>query len=136
MAKEDTAVLEQHPVHYLHELTMAEEVRLERLFNKLDKDGNGRIDIADLSGALKEFGLSSKYAEVNLNLLFGHLFILTVCLLWENVGCSVRWISIFVILLSLYDSHEEKECEEFRLVSVFWLHSICYYFINTDEKQT
>lgn len=53
------------PVHYLHELPQADEERLERLFKKLDRDGNGRIDIHDLSSALKEFGISSAYAEVS-----------------------------------------------------------------------
>lgn len=52
------------PVHYLHELPQADEERLERIFKKLDRDGNGRIDIHDLSAALKEFGLSHQYAEV------------------------------------------------------------------------
>ncbi|XP_055620951.1 calcium-binding mitochondrial carrier protein SCaMC-2 isoform X2 [Toxorhynchites rutilus septentrionalis] len=51
------------PVHYLHELPQADEERLEKIFNKLDRDGNGRIDIHDLSSALKEFGLSHQYAE-------------------------------------------------------------------------
>ncbi|EAT44005.1 AAEL004589-PA [Aedes aegypti] len=51
------------PVHYLHELPQADEERLERIFKKLDRDGNGRIDIHDLSAALKEFGLSHQYAE-------------------------------------------------------------------------
>lgn len=53
-----------HPPHYLHELPSEEEERLERLFVKLDKDGNGRIDIHDLSHALKEFGVHHRYAEV------------------------------------------------------------------------
>lgn len=52
------------PVHYLHELSQADEERLEKLFNTLDKDGNGRIDIHDLSDALKEAGLCHSYAEV------------------------------------------------------------------------
>lgn len=56
------------PVHYLHELSQADEERLEKLFNTLDKDGNGRIDIHDLSDALKEAGLCHSYAEVR-NLL-------------------------------------------------------------------
>lgn len=41
-----------------------DEERLEKIFNKLDRDGNGRIDIHDLSEALREFGLSHQYAEV------------------------------------------------------------------------
>lgn len=51
--------------HYFHELPMAEEERYAALFRALDKDGNGRIDIFDLSEAIKEFGLSDHYAEVH-----------------------------------------------------------------------
>lgn len=47
------------------ELPQEDEERLEKLFNQLDRDGNGRIDIHDLSEALREFGLSSVYAEVS-----------------------------------------------------------------------
>lgn len=52
-------------VHYVHELPLADEERLEKLFNQLDRNGNGKIDVHDLSAALKEFGLSSQYAEVS-----------------------------------------------------------------------
>lgn len=52
------------PIHYVHELPQADEERLEKLFKTLDRDGNGRIDIADLSAALKDVGISHKYAEV------------------------------------------------------------------------
>lgn len=52
------------PIHYVHELPAADEERLEKLFKNLDRDGNGRIDISDLSAALKDVGLSHKYAEV------------------------------------------------------------------------
>ncbi|XP_066251116.1 calcium-binding mitochondrial carrier protein SCaMC-2 [Euwallacea similis] len=51
------------PPHYFHELPQENEERLERLFIKLDKNGNGRIDIHDLSAALREQGVSQKYAE-------------------------------------------------------------------------
>lgn len=53
------------PVHYVHELPHADEERLERLFKTLDRDSNGRIDIHDLSAALKDIGLSDSYAEVS-----------------------------------------------------------------------
>lgn len=53
------------PVHYIHELPLADEERLEDLFKTLDRDGNGRIDIHDLSAALKDIGLSDTYAEVS-----------------------------------------------------------------------
>lgn len=52
----------QQPNH--HELPHADEERLEKLFNNLDRDGNGRIDVHDLSAALKDHGLSHQYAEV------------------------------------------------------------------------
>ncbi|XP_037939517.1 calcium-binding mitochondrial carrier protein SCaMC-2 isoform X2 [Teleopsis dalmanni] len=45
------------------ELPHEDEERLEKLFKSLDRDGDGRIDIHDLSEALREFGLSSVYAE-------------------------------------------------------------------------
>lgn len=38
--------------------------RLESIFKRLDRSGNGRIDIQDLSVALKDFGVSLQYAEV------------------------------------------------------------------------
>ncbi|XP_055538928.1 calcium-binding mitochondrial carrier protein SCaMC-2 isoform X4 [Wyeomyia smithii] len=62
-------------VHYLHELPQADEERLEKIFNKLDRDGNGRIDIHDLSAALKEFGLSHQYAEEYGHSLFFQRFL-------------------------------------------------------------
>lgn len=61
------------PIHYVHELPQADEERLEKLFNTLDRDGNGRIDIHDLSAALKDVGLSHKYAEV-CNCIYVHFF--------------------------------------------------------------
>ncbi|KAL9910363.1 uncharacterized protein ACN427_005078 [Glossina fuscipes fuscipes] len=45
------------------ELPQEDEERLEKLFKQLDRDGNGRIDIHDLSEALREFGLSSVYVR-------------------------------------------------------------------------
>jgi Ca2+-binding EF-hand superfamily protein len=53
-------------VHYYHELAAEDEERLEKLFNKLDVDGNGRIDIHDLSASLKEFGLNPEHAKVRM----------------------------------------------------------------------
>lgn len=58
------------PVHYVHELPQADEERLERLFKTLDRDENGRIDIHDLSAALKDIGVSHKYAEVIIKITF------------------------------------------------------------------
>ncbi|XP_030572300.1 calcium-binding mitochondrial carrier protein SCaMC-1-B isoform X1 [Drosophila novamexicana] len=44
------------------EIPAEDEERLERIFNQLDRDGDGKIDIHDLSAALHEFGMSSVYA--------------------------------------------------------------------------
>lgn len=52
------------PPHYLHELPAGDEERLEKIFNKLDMDGNGRIDVHDLSKALHDVGVHKRYAEV------------------------------------------------------------------------
>lgn len=56
------------------ELPQEDEERLGKLFTRLDRDGNGRIDIHDLSEALREFGLSSVYAEVSLKQIGEHEF--------------------------------------------------------------
>lgn len=53
------------PPQFLHELPHEDEERLEKLFNRLDKNGNGRIDIHDLSAALREYGVHHGYAEVS-----------------------------------------------------------------------
>lgn len=52
---------------FSHELPQEDEERLEKLFKKLDKDGNGQIDIHDLSDALKKYGVHQHYAEVSEN---------------------------------------------------------------------
>lgn len=41
------------------------EKRLANIFNRLDRNGNGRIDIQDLISALKGVGMSQQYAEVS-----------------------------------------------------------------------
>ncbi|KAK7583790.1 hypothetical protein V9T40_004753 [Parthenolecanium corni] len=51
------------PTDYLQSLLHEDEERLSKLFNRLDLDGNGKIDIYDLSAALKEFGVSHGDAE-------------------------------------------------------------------------
>ncbi|KDR20496.1 Calcium-binding mitochondrial carrier protein SCaMC-2, partial [Zootermopsis nevadensis] len=45
------------------ELPQEDEERLENLFKSLDVDGNGKIDIHDLSVALREFGVNQSYAK-------------------------------------------------------------------------
>lgn len=51
--------------HYIYELPEHQEKRLEELFKKLDLDGNGKIDIQDLSEALKDSKFGKQYAEVS-----------------------------------------------------------------------
>lgn len=63
------------PGHYLHQLPEQDEVRLSKIFKALDHDGNGRIDVHDLSKALHKVGVHKRYAEVivftyNINQLF------------------------------------------------------------------
>lgn len=57
-----------HPPLEIEELPKEDEERLEKLFSKLDTDGNGRIDIHDLSVALKELAphINRSYAEVRI----------------------------------------------------------------------
>lgn len=50
--------------HYIYELPESDEKRLEEVFKKLDADGNGKIDIHDLSEALKDSKFGKQYAEV------------------------------------------------------------------------
>ncbi|KAK3923386.1 Calcium-binding mitochondrial carrier protein SCaMC-1-B, partial [Frankliniella fusca] len=44
-------------------LPHGDEERLEALFKTLDKDGNGRIDIMELSNSLKDSGVHHTYAQ-------------------------------------------------------------------------
>lgn len=39
--------------------------RLAAIFKQLDHNGNGRIDIQELTASLKDLGLAHQYAEVN-----------------------------------------------------------------------
>lgn len=47
-----------------NETEMESEERLANIFKRLDRNGNGRIDIQELTTALKGFGISQQYAEV------------------------------------------------------------------------
>lgn len=44
--------------------------RLSNIFKRLDRDGNGRINIQDLTCALKGVGMSTQYAEVSIMMHF------------------------------------------------------------------
>ncbi|KAK6627392.1 hypothetical protein RUM44_009869 [Polyplax serrata] len=47
----------------VHDLTKEDEERIEKMFKRLDLDGNGKIDIHDLSMSLKETGVNPLYAK-------------------------------------------------------------------------
>lgn len=46
-----------HPPHYYQELPSQQEERLEKLFKQLDVDGDGRININDLTMAFQKLGV-------------------------------------------------------------------------------
>lgn len=50
--------------HGIYPQRSNEQERLEELFKTLDADGNGKIDIRDLSEALKDSQFGQQYAEV------------------------------------------------------------------------
>lgn len=49
----------------LPESEFESEKRLGEIFKNLDRDGNGRIDIQELTSALKGSGMPHQYAEVS-----------------------------------------------------------------------
>ncbi|KAL5235675.1 hypothetical protein ACI65C_003085 [Semiaphis heraclei] len=53
------------PPHYLHELPNEDELRLAKLFETLDMDKNGKIDIHDLSIALHDREYAQKFLEMS-----------------------------------------------------------------------
>ena len=64
-------------IHYSYELPSDDEERFEKLFRQLDVNGDGRIDITELSESLHEHGvpenLKNSYAEVCLTLKMCHM---------------------------------------------------------------
>lgn len=48
----------------LPETELESEERLAEIFKNLDRDGNGRIDIQELTSSLKGSGMPHQYAEV------------------------------------------------------------------------
>lgn len=49
----------------IHDLSEEDEERIENMFKNLDLDGNGKIDIHDLSLSLKGSGVNPMYARVS-----------------------------------------------------------------------
>lgn len=56
------------------ETDLETEKRLSSIFERLDRNGNGRINIQDLTSALKGVGMSAHYAEVSVILFYFYLF--------------------------------------------------------------
>lgn len=69
-------MVQLHPPLQLEEIPKEDEERLEKLFSKLDTDGNGKIDIHDLSVALKELAphINRSYAEVRMNISYNFCY--------------------------------------------------------------
>lgn len=49
--------------HYSYELPIEEEERFEKLFRQLDVNGDGRIDILELSQSLHKHGVPENLKE-------------------------------------------------------------------------
>lgn len=66
--------------------------RLANIFKQLDKNGNGRIDIQELTAALKGCGMSAQYAEVN-------VVSITDIMIFENIASKllkmIAYLSFF-----------------------------------------
>lgn len=86
--------------HYIYELPENEEKRLEEVFKKLDLDGNGKIDIHDLSEALKDSKFGQQYAEVSKG-LFTFASHLILNFFPRTLHTSFPFLPPFVIFLLL-----------------------------------
>lgn len=63
-ATSDNPSSEVLPVpHYSYELPTVEEERFEKLFRQLDVNGDGRIDILELSQSLHKHGVPENLKE-------------------------------------------------------------------------
>ena len=89
-------VVKPPPAHYLHELPAQDEERLECLFQRLDLDGNGRIDVHDLSRALRDAGVHTQYAQV----LIKPAFTISILLTSTNIEEIRFWILLNDIVTS------------------------------------
>lgn len=56
--------------HYSYELPAEEEERFEQLFKQLDVNGDGRIDITELSLSLHKHGVPENLKETYATVLF------------------------------------------------------------------
>lgn len=68
--KENSRLFDLWPVVYAsstkNDWDRDDEKRWAKIFKRLDRNGNGRIDIQDLRAALKDSGMSRFYAEVSI----------------------------------------------------------------------
>lgn len=74
--------------HYSYELPTAEEERYEAIFEQLDANRDGRIDVRELSAALHKHGvpehLKDSYAEVNFLFVTISMCSMLILLCFEN----------------------------------------------------
>jgi len=66
---------EEEDLNKLPELTPMEEVKLRELYNKIDKNRDGKIDIKDLSTALSEMEVAQLpgHAQVPITFIYSWL---------------------------------------------------------------
>lgn len=75
------------------EMDLESTERLANIFKRLDRNGNGRIDIQDLTSALKGVGMSTQYAEVR----YYHRF-------WkEKCICFLSKNFQFIIIIEIFE---------------------------------
>jgi hypothetical protein len=85
------------------ESSKEEEERLANMFRKLDKDGDGKIDIHDLSAALKRLGMSDHYAEVLIqsHFLVSSFFTVSLSCVPHKPCCNSQKVPSFPQLFNL-----------------------------------
>jgi len=119
------AVVKPPPAHYLHELPAQDEERLECLFQRLDLDGNGRIDVHDLSRALRDAGVHTQYAQVFIKYI--HDFYPSH--IKESSNIKERfWILLNNTVTSTCDTSAMIEFLHLSLIEIFQIYCINVYF--------
>ena len=86
--QDKNSVSDKPHYHHVYESPSEEEERLGTLFNKLDSNGDGRIDAHDLSEGLKRLSLPQVpgYAEV---------IIIIIIIIIVYVHNIVTWLAIW-----------------------------------------
>lgn len=125
------AVVKPPPAHYLHELPAQDEERLARLFQRLDLDGNGRVDVHDLSRELGEVGVHSQYAQVFVK----HIFTISTCHIeemrsWSDTVTSILGTLSCTVVVSALGNPEMSEMRCIKLMYILLYTLIFVPFSN------